>query len=112
VRASDIADLCLFDSSPLSTFRVLAEKIDSRVAGSWWLGYRNPEVEGLIDQARTLTDTAAREALYRRCYRLLQQDPPWLTFYTHRRVAAGRGGLAFRDDGVLDVRAISRSASS
>jgi peptide/nickel transport system substrate-binding protein len=113
VRASDIADLCLFDSSPLSTFRVLAEKIDSRVAGSWWLGYRNPAVEGLIDRARTLTDAAAREGLYRQCYRLLQQDPPWLTFYTHRRVAAARGALAFRDDGVLDVRAtVSRSGTS
>lgn len=106
VRASDIADLCLFDSSPLSTFRVLAEKIDSRVAGSWWLGYRNPAIEALIDQARVVTDMAAREALYRRCYGLLQDDPAWLTFYTHRRVAASRGTLAFRDDGVLDVRAI------
>ncbi len=107
VRASDIADLCLFDSSPLSTFRVLAEKIDSRVAGSWWLGYCNPAIEALIDQARVVTDMAAREALYRRCYRLLQDDPAWLTFYTHRRVAASRGKLAFRDDGVLDVRAIA-----
>lgn len=107
VRASDIADLCLFDSSPLSTFRVLAEKIDSRVAGSWWLGYRNPAIEALIDQARVVTDMAAREALYRRCYRLLQDDPAWLTFYTHRRVAASRGKLAFRDDGVLDIRTIT-----
>ena len=107
VRASDIADLCLFDSSPLSTFRVLAEKIDSRVAGSWWLGYRNPAIEALIDQARVITDMAAQEALYRRCYRLLQDDPAWLTFYTHRRVAASRGKLAFRDDGVLDIRAIA-----
>jgi peptide/nickel transport system substrate-binding protein len=112
VRASDIADLCLFDSSPLSTFRVLAEKIDSRVAGSWWLGYCNRAVEGLIDEARSLTDGAAREALYRRCYRLLQQDPPWLTCYTHRRGAAARGRLALREDGVLDVRAIGGAAPS
>jgi len=107
VRASDIADLCLFDSSPLSTFRVLAEKIDSRVAGSWWLGYRNPEVEALLDPARTTTDTTARAALYRHCYRLLQNNPPWLTLYTHRKTAAARIPLAFRDDGVLDIRAIA-----
>lgn len=105
VRANDIADLCLFDSSPLSTFRVLAEKIDSRIAGSWWLGYRNKEVETLIDRARTETDTEARAALYRTCYRLLQADPPWLTLYTHRKSAAARIPLAFRDDGVLDIRA-------
>ena len=105
VRDSDIADLCLFDSSPLSTFRVLAEKIDSRVAGSWWLGYRNPAVEALIDQARSETDTPARAALYRACYRLLQADPPWLFLHTHRKTAAARGTLAFRADGVLDIRA-------
>ncbi len=109
VRDSDIADLCLFDSSPMSTFRVLAEKIDSRVAGSWWLGYRNPAVEALIDEARGITDVAGRERLYRRCYRMLQDDPPWLTLYTHRRTAAARAPwrLALRDDGVLDVRAIA-----
>jgi peptide/nickel transport system substrate-binding protein len=56
-----------------------------------------------------ITDMAAREALYRQCYRLLQDDPAWLTFYTHRRVAAARGRLAFRDDGVLDIRAIANA---
>ncbi|MEM6897551.1 MAG: ABC transporter substrate-binding protein, partial [Pseudomonadota bacterium] len=30
VRRKEIGDLCVFDSSPLSTFRVLYEKIDSR----------------------------------------------------------------------------------
>lgn len=105
VRDSDIADLCLFDSSPLSTFRVLAEKVDSRPAGSWWLGYRNPAVEVLIDQARTTLSTPDRAALYRACYRLLQADPPWLFLHTHRKTAAARGRLVFRDDGVLDIRA-------
>ena len=109
VRDSDIADLCLFDSSPLSTFRVLAEKIDSRVAGSWWLGYRNPGVETVLDEARATLDGSAREALYRRCYRMLQADPPWLTLYTHRKTAASRATLAFRDDGVLDIRAAALS---
>ena len=112
VRDNDIADLCLFDSSPLSTFRVLAEKIDSRVAGSWWLGYRCAAVEALIDRARAATDAASRSGLYRGCYRLLQDDPAWLTLYTHRKTAAARAPwrLAFRDDGVLDVRAIGAAA--
>ncbi len=107
VRDSDIADLCLFDSSPMSTFRVLAEKIDSRVAGSWWLGYRNPAVEAVIDAARRCVDGAARDALYRRCYRMLQEDPAWLTLYTHRKTAAGTPVPRFREDGVLDVRAMA-----
>ena len=36
----------------MSTYRVLYEKIDSRVRGSWWQGYRNPLAEALIDAAR------------------------------------------------------------
>ena len=107
VRDSDIADLCMFDSSPMSTFRVLAEKIDSRVAGSWWLGYRNAAVEAVLDEARVAMDGGVREGLYRRCYRMLREDPAWLTLYTHRKTAAGRVGLVFREDGVLDVRAVA-----
>lgn len=107
VRQKRVGDLCVFDSSPMSTFRVLVEKIDSRFAGSWWQGYRNPAAETLIDTARTTTSPAARAALYRHIYRLLQADPPWLTLYNHTRVIALAGdhpGFTMPDDGVLDVR--------
>ncbi len=109
VRRKDVGDLCVFDSSPMSTFRVLHEKIDSRVAGSWWQGYCNREVEALIDRARATVDDAARRAVYRQCYRLLQDDPPWLYLYnhTHHVALAGRhSGWRMRADGVLDVRAL------
>lgn len=48
----------------------------------------------------------AVEGLYRRCYRLLQDDPAWLTLYTHRKTTAGAPVPVFREDGVLDVRAM------
>jgi len=106
VRDKNIHDLCVFDSSPMSTFRVLYEKIDSRVAGSWWQGYRNPEVERLLDSARRTVKDEARAGLYRRTYHALLEDPAWLTLYHHRlgtalAVAAPRSPM--RDDGVLDV---------
>jgi peptide/nickel transport system substrate-binding protein len=107
VRLKNIHDLCVFDSSPMSAFRVLHEKIDARVKGSWWEGYENRDVEALIDRARRETDTAARTALHRQCFRLLQQDPPWLYLYLHRRTIALRGAhptWMMRPDGVLDVR--------
>ncbi len=107
VRLKGIGDMAVFDSSPMSTFRVLAEKIDSRFAGSWWQGYRNPAVEALIDRGRATPDAAAREGVYREAYRLLQQDPPWLYLYNHtRRIALATmpPGFAMPDDGVLDVR--------
>lgn len=107
VRRSEVADLCVFDSSPMSTFRVLHEKIDSRVQGSWWLGYANPAVEAWLDRARTTLDAAGRAALYRACYTALQADPPWLFCYQHRKRVGLRGrhvGWSMRPDGVLDVR--------
>lgn len=109
VRLKRIGDLCVFDSSPMSTFRVLHEKIDSRVAGSWWQGYRNPEVEALVDRARATVGDAEREAIYRECHRLLQADPPWLYLYNHTRFAglAGRHpDWRMRADGILDVAAL------
>ncbi len=107
VRLKAIHDICVFDSSPMSCFRVLYEKVDSRVRGSWWEGYANAEVERLLDLGRRTVDRAARLAIYRQAYRLLQQDPPWLYLYNHRRVVglAGRHpGFSMRHDGVLDVR--------
>jgi peptide/nickel transport system substrate-binding protein len=108
VRRSEIRDMCVFDSSPLSTYRVLREKIDSRVRGSWWLGYANGQVEALIDEAARTPDTAARTALFARCHEALVADPPWLTCYCHTRRTGIRGGApgALRDGSVLDVRAL------
>lgn len=112
VRLKQIHDLCVFDSSPMSAFRVLHEKIDARVKGSWWEGYENPEVEALIDRARRTVDPMARAALHRQSFRLLQQDPPWLYLYLHHRAIALRGAhptWTMRPDGVLDVRRLPAS---
>lgn len=106
VRRKEIRDLCVFDSSPLSTFRVLYEKIDARVAGSWWEGYHNPAVEALIDQGRSTTDDDARAALYARAYALMQVDPPWLTLYNPLKVTGLSGqhpGFALAVDAVVRV---------
>ncbi|MEM7742675.1 MAG: ABC transporter substrate-binding protein [Pseudomonadota bacterium] len=109
VRRKEIGDLCVFDSSPQSTFRVLYEKIDSRVRGSWWQGYANPGVESDLDLARRTTDAEGRTAIYRGIIAGLQDDPPWLTLYTPMKVVglAGRHE-AFRmpPDAVLDICAV------
>lgn len=81
VRRKEIGDMCVFDSSPMSTFRVIYEKLDARVAGSWWQGFHNPTVERLLDEARATPDDSEREKLYRQVYREVQQDPPWLFLY-------------------------------
>ena len=48
--------MCVFDSSPLSTFRVMREKLDDRMQGSWWQGYGNDELNVLVDEAAGTAD--------------------------------------------------------
>ncbi|MFK7801896.1 MAG: ABC transporter substrate-binding protein [Anaerolineae bacterium] len=81
VKAKDIHDVCCFDSSPLSTYRVLREKINSDVAGPWWQGYDNPAVNGLLDKASQTVDDQARQALYHEAYGVMHDDAPWIFLY-------------------------------
>ncbi len=86
VRRKEIHDMCVFDSSPLSTFRVLKEKVDARFEGSWWQGYHNDEVEELLDKARITIDRSRREGIYKQCFSLLNEDPPWLYLYNYMNI--------------------------
>ena len=81
VRRKEIGDMCCFDSTPLSTYRVLREKISSRFKGAWWEGYENKEVDELTDAGNQMFDDGKREELYRRCFQLIHDDPPWLFLY-------------------------------
>lgn len=111
VRRKEIGDLCVFDSSPLSTFRVLHEKIDSRVRGTWWQGYANERIEAELDQARSVTDPVSRAVLYGKIISALQNDPPWLTLYTPIKTIGLVGihpHFEMPSDAVLDVAALPR----
>jgi peptide/nickel transport system substrate-binding protein len=82
VRAKQIGDASLFDSSPLSSMRVLHEKIHSGRQGPWWQGYQNPEVDTLIDQASATVTKSRRQAIYRQAYRIIRDDAPWVFLYS------------------------------
>lgn len=81
VRDKKIHDMCCFDSSPISTFRVLREKIHSGHKGPWWEGYHNEEVNGLIDTAQRTFDDTKREDIYRRVFQIVRDDAPWVFLY-------------------------------
>ena len=81
VRDKKIHDVCCFDSSPLSTFRVLREKIHSRHKGPWWQGYHNPEVNTLIERAQRIPDQTQRSSIYKQIYRKITEDAPWIFLY-------------------------------
>lgn len=81
VKRKDIHDVCCFDSSPLSTYRVLHEKINSNAAGPWWQGYDNPKVNDLLDQAARTVDDDARQQIYFEAYQMMHEDAPWIFLY-------------------------------
>ena len=81
VRSKEIRDMCWFDSSPLSTFRVMREKLHSGLRGPWWEGYSNPGVDRLVEEAAATVDPGERRALYERVYRMTSLDPPWVFLY-------------------------------
>ena len=81
VRSKEIGDMCWFDSSPLSTFRVMREKLHSGLRGPWWEGYQNPGVDRLVEEAAATVDPGERRALYQRVYRMTSLDPPWVFLY-------------------------------
>ena len=49
--------------------------------GSNFIGYRNPEVDGLIEQARVTLDSDARNKLYRRLGEILHAEQPYTFLY-------------------------------
>ncbi|MCG6122634.1 MAG: ABC transporter substrate-binding protein [Microvirga sp.] len=109
VSSGEAGDLCVFDSSPLSTFRILREKLDSRAPGPWWRGYRNPAVEAAIDAGRGEPDETRRAVAYARAFRALQEDPAWLCLYNPLRVTGLAGShpdFRLPLDGALDAAAL------
>jgi peptide/nickel transport system substrate-binding protein len=82
VKAKEMGDACCFDSSPLSSWRVLREKFHSGLQGVWWQGYSNPEVDALLDRAAATVDANSRQGVYRAAYRLIRDDAPWIYLYS------------------------------
>ena len=103
-----IGDVAMFDSSPHSTFRVLDDKISSRVRGQWWQGHDDPALEPMILAANRTMDDAARAVAYARCLRQLQMNPPWLyLFHPVLRFAARKTvtGVSLDAIGMLRIGA-------
>ena len=108
VRAKKIRDLCIFDSAPLSTYRVLHEKLDSTVRGPWWQGYESPSFNRLLATAARTVDRDARRKLYTEAIQLCTEEAPWVFLYSPIRFFAltwdifdQYPGLCQRVDGLI-----------
>jgi peptide/nickel transport system substrate-binding protein len=84
VRSKQFGDLCCFDSSPPSAWRVFREKLDSRHQGPWWQGYHSPILNQILDQASAERNDEQRVKLLRHAFRIVHDDAPWLFLYAPR----------------------------
>jgi peptide/nickel transport system substrate-binding protein len=108
VKQKQMDDLACFDSTPVSTYRVLREKFHAGVAGPWWQGYRNPDLDRAVDQAAREPDVERRRAIYQRAHRLIRDDAPWVFLYSPTSVTGlgpGAGPLEIRPQGLLTLTA-------
>jgi peptide/nickel transport system substrate-binding protein len=106
IAAKAMGDSAIFDSSPRSTFRVLDDKISSRVRGTWWQGYANADVDHAISAANGALGDGPRARAYARCLTELHRDPPWLYLFHPIEVVASRSGtpgLVLDHQGILDL---------
>ena len=89
-----IGHLALFDSSPLSTYRVLQEKISSQTQGLWWQGVKDSKADQLIGAAHLSVDNNKRREAYSRCLSWLHENPHWLYLYHPVKLYAHRAELS------------------
>ena len=94
VSQKKIGHIALFDSSPLSTYRALREKLSSRIRGLWWQGVTDGTADLLISAAHTTVQPSERREAYGRCLQWLHDHPHWLYLYHPTRLFAIRHGIA------------------
>jgi peptide/nickel transport system substrate-binding protein len=76
-------------------------------------GYSNANVDAALDQARTVTDPAARRALYGRVWRQQAMDLPIIYLYTPRYIMGARKqvqGYRVPPDGLIRLQGVSLAA--
>lgn len=62
-------------------------------SGLNFCGYRNPELDALIDEVRRLSDLERATSLFRRIQEILHRDQPYTFLWEPRRLAAVRSTL-------------------
>ncbi|MCF7552729.1 ABC transporter substrate-binding protein [Pseudonocardia sp. WMMC193] len=71
----------------------LTKAYDSKSTGTNRAAYHNPQVDALLDQAATTSDTAARCTMYQQAQNLINADAPSVSMYTLTAPVGYRTGL-------------------
>ena len=74
--------------------------------------HSNAAMDALLDEARTVTDPAARRALYGKVWDIQRQDLPLIYLYTAKNIVAmkaGLNGFSQVPDGLIRLAGVSVS---
>ncbi len=79
-----VASLRMINATVRDADSVLTRRFHSNMLGGGnnYSGYSNPEVDSLIEQARTSSDQKERLGLYRQVYHILKEDVPLLPLFS------------------------------
>jgi peptide/nickel transport system substrate-binding protein len=93
VGARHIGHMAIFDSTPHSTYRILREKVSSRVKWIWWQGVVDDQADALISAAHECYLPEARKKAYEKVLTYLNEAPVWLYLYHPINVYAYHEGV-------------------
>ena len=96
------------DTLPYLTLRTAAWPDQGGFNSSY---YSNPDVDRLLDEARTATDPATRADLYKQVQALVHEDAPWIFVANWKQnavTAASVGSFALQPDFSLVLRDVTK----
>ena len=90
VASLRMTNMEVLDADYLLTRRLTTDYIGG---GNNYAGYSNPEFDALVAEARTLSDSAARQEIYDQCYEIIKEDVPVIPLYTDANSIAARADI-------------------
>ena len=90
VASLRMTNMEVLDADYLLTRRLTTDYIGG---GNNYAGYSNPEFDALVAEARTLSDSAARQEIYDQCYEIIKEDIPVIPLYTDANSIAARAEI-------------------
>ena len=79
-----LGDLFLLGWGSITTLDADAALYDELTCGKTYSTYCDPELDAVLEEARTIIDPQRREELYAEALYMIHDDPPWLFMYQER----------------------------
>jgi peptide/nickel transport system substrate-binding protein len=104
------SDILLIQQGGSTTDALYPACFHSKIKGLPWLGYANPEVDAVIEKARSTINAEERNKTYGEMIRLVQEDAPWVYLHYQTNIFGIRDrvkGFGPRPDNEILVQPMS-----